>query len=178
MLESHGSEPCASACCATSAWSLSSVPIRAVCPYEGRVGAGPKGVAGNPGFEPRPTGPEPAVLPLHQLPSSTGGATRTRNTRGLSSRPLPIGLHPRASPGTRTPCLRIKSPALHLYSSRRSEPHRRVELRSPVWRTGTSSAMLMRRGSRAGTVTRRETSWPRSGSRRYRACLCGFSGHR
>lgn len=49
---------------ATSAQSLSSVLIRATCPYEGRADAGPRGMAAGQGLEPRFTASEAAVLPL------------------------------------------------------------------------------------------------------------------
>jgi hypothetical protein len=52
----------------------------------------------------------------------------------------------RAPPGSRTPCLRIKSPLLHRYSSRRGEPHRGIEPRLTSLEGWRITTMLVRRG--------------------------------
>jgi hypothetical protein len=55
-------------------------------PYEGRIAAARNGKAGDPGLEPRPAGPEPAVLPdytsLHWLRRRGGSRTHNRAVFG------------------------------------------------------------------------------------------------
>jgi hypothetical protein len=50
-----------------------------------------------------PPRPERGVLPVGPAGIGTGGASRTRIPRGLSSRGLPVASLPRAPPGARTP---------------------------------------------------------------------------
>jgi hypothetical protein len=86
---------------------------------------------------------ERGVLPVRPAGIGTGGASRTRIPRGLSSRGLPVASLPRAPPGTRTPFPWIKSPVLHPYSSRRAERHAGVEPAFSAWQADTLAVVLM-----------------------------------
>jgi hypothetical protein len=112
--------------------------------------AGPQavrgGMAGHPGLEPGNSGSR-ARRVCRIPPMAIGYGRRESNSHEQSSPGFEPGAaavtpRPRAPPGIRTPCLRIKSPVLHRYSSRRAEAHRGIEPRSSAWRAGTSPQCL------------------------------------
>ncbi len=90
---------------------------RSFMSFAGRVG---KKMAGPQGFEPRPTGPEPVVLPLDDGPARTN--TSVWKGRG-----------PRQGPSSRHP-LAVDAPQAGRVYSRRSEAGRPGRARGPARR--------------------------------------------
>lgn len=86
--------------------------------------------------------PERGVLPVGPAGIGTGGASRTRIPRGLSSRGLPVASLPRAPPGARTPFpgLRVQC---FTRIARGAERHAGVEPAFSAWKAGTLAVVLM-----------------------------------